>query len=61
MRLCQELEMIREKCGLTVVDVCNIMDITPGQYRRLLAHNRRPSIYQLIMFFNATQTPLYSI
>ena len=55
MKIGQELEMIRELRNLSVIDICNAMGITESEYRHMVYRNRRPTIYQLIMFIIATQ------
>ena len=57
----RQLESIRIQCGLSVIDVCNIMDITEGDWRRIITNKVRPNIYQLCMFIIVTKHPLDNI
>ena len=61
MRLAQEIEEIRKKCGLTLTDMCNIMNTSEAGYRYLIAYNVRPTNYQLITFIMATEHGLKNI
>ena len=61
MGIGQELEMIRKLRGLSVIDICNAMDLTEMQYHYIVLYNRRPTVYQLIMFISTTRHPLDSI
>ena len=61
MRLGQEIEYVRKKCGLSIIDVCNAMDVSESEYHRIISYNVRPSIYQLIMFMSVARHSLDTI
>ena len=54
----RQIELIRQQCGLSVVDVCNIMGVTEGEYRRIITNKLQPTIYQLCMFISETKHPI---
>ena len=58
MRIGLEIEQIRQKLGLSVVFMCNAMDLTTGEYQKLLCGRYRLNIFQLIGFIGATCHPL---
>ena len=58
MRIGLEIEQIRQELGLSVVFMCNAMDLTMGEYQRLLCGRYRLNIFQLIGFIGATRHPL---
>ena len=57
----RQLESIRIQCGLSVIDMCNIMGITEGDWRRIIKNKMRPNVYQLCLFITATEHPLDGI
>ena len=58
MRIGLEIEQIRQELGLSVVFMCNAMDLTTGEYQRLLCGRYRLNIFQLIGFIGTTCRPL---
>lgn len=62
MEIGTELEQIRLECGLSIVDVCNILGLTcESEYNKIRSGEIIPNTYQLIMFICATHRPLKSI
>ena len=61
MRLGQEIEHIRIKRGLSITDVCNILNMTVGEYRHFVASGKFLSNFYLVVFMNDTRHALYSI
>lgn len=58
MRIGLEIEQIRQELGLSVVFMCNAMDLTTGEYQKLLCGRYRLNIFQLIGVIGATCRPL---
>ena len=61
MYLGQEIEQVRIKRGLSIIDVCNILNMTESEYRHFIAYGKCLSNFYLIMFMNDTRHTLYSI
>ena len=61
MTLGQEIEIIRRECNLPMRVVCDIFNTTEGEYHQITTGRRRPTVFQLIMFIDATRRPLNSI
>ena len=58
MNIGHQIEQIRQKRGLSIIDVCNICDISEGEYQRLITNKLQPTVYQLCMFIAETRHPL---
>lgn len=58
MSIGQELEYIRKKCGLSIIDVCNSMNVSESEYNYMCSHSIKPNTYQLIMFISASKHPI---
>ena len=54
MKIGVQIEQIRQEMGLSVVFMCNAMNLTPGEYARLAVGRYTPSTFQLIGFIGAT-------
>lgn len=52
MTLGREIESVRIKRHLSVIDVCNAMNVSESEYRHIVMQNKRPTTYQLIMFLS---------
>jgi len=50
-----QMEKIRKECGLTVVDMCNALSISEGDWRRIAGGRLSPTTYQLCMFIMETR------
>lgn len=61
MKVGQEIESIRKKLGFSVVFMCNAFNISETDYYKIITGKYRLNTYQLIMFIDATKTPLESI
>ncbi len=61
MKVGQEIESIRKKLGFSVVFMCNVFNVSEPDYYKIIAGKYRLNTYQLIMFIDATKTPLKSI
>lgn len=58
MTIGQELEFIRKKAGLSIVDICNIMDVSETDYEKICSGSVVSTIYQLIMIISSCQHAL---
>lgn len=56
-----EIERIRRRLQLSIVDMCNIFDVDEAGYSRIVRGKLRPTTFQLIMFVSSVRTPLESI
>ncbi len=54
----RQLETIRTECKISVIDVCNIMGIDEGDWRRIITNKIQPTTYQLCMFIIETERAL---
>lgn len=61
MKVGQEIESIRKKLGFSVVFMCNAFNVSESDYYKIIAGKYCLNTYQLIMFLDATKTPLKSI
>ncbi len=61
MRIGQEIESIRIKRGLAIIDMCDTLATDEAGYHRIIIGRDRPTIYQLIMVINDTHHPLHTI
>ena len=61
MGIGHELETIRKLRGLTVIDICNAMNLTEFEYHHIVAYDKCPTVYQLIMFISVTRHSLESV
>ncbi len=58
MKIGVQIEQIRQKMGLSIVFMCNAMDLTPGEYERLAIGRYSLNTFQLISFISATRHSL---
>lgn len=54
MKIGVQIEQIRQEMGLSVVFMCNAMNLTPSEYARLAVGRYTPNTFQLIGFIGAT-------
>ena len=57
----KEIERIRCECGLSVVDMCNVMNMTESDYRALIIGMYTLSVFQCICLICCTRRPLDSL
>ncbi|MBQ2844608.1 MAG: helix-turn-helix transcriptional regulator [Alphaproteobacteria bacterium] len=50
MTVGQELEFIRKKSGVSILEICNALNVSESEYRNICSDAINPTIYQLIMF-----------
>ncbi len=50
MTVGQELEFIRKKSGVSILEICNALNVSESEYRHICSDTINPTIYQLIMF-----------
>lgn len=61
MRIGQEIEIIRKKRGLSVIDMCDSLATDEAGYRRIITGRDRPTTYQLIMVICDTCHPMQTV
>ncbi len=61
MTIGQKLEHLRRVRGLSILDMCNILDCVESEYYRIICGKIRPTIFQLICAVVALKDPLKSI
>lgn len=58
MKIGQELEFIRKKSGVSILEICNALDVSESEYRRIYSGTINPTTYQLIMFISVCRCAL---
>ena len=61
MKFGEEIEYIRKLRGYSVVDMCNILEVSESEYLRIIAHSGPLSIRQKIALVVAMEYPFYSM
>ena len=61
MFLGQEIEQIRIKRGISVVCICNALNMSETEYLHFVSRGKKLSNYQMIMFMDETRHGLYTI
>ena len=51
----QEIEEARKKCGYSIIDMCDILDVLESEYHKIIAHGGPLNTYQKISLIIATE------
>ncbi len=61
MRIGTEIDDIRKMRGLSIIDMCNIFNVSEKEYCQIISGRYVLSTFQLIMFISAVCMPLESV